>query len=163
MKRTSLLLVVLLTAAMAVGFQTAHMSKFTAMNIDHSQLNSSTVGNLVPGPVTATTLGSTGAVTLGGRLTENAGVVNTGTGFKHMRVGGCTTPATTNGTCSTVPNWPSAFADTNYTAVCVSENSAAYVLGVGSHTTTTINVNIVNAPGVSTAVAPTLDCVGIHD
>lgn len=133
-------------------------SKFTGAAIINSTINSSTIGATTPSSAIFT------STQVNSGLLVNAGVNNTGTGFKHVRAASCTTPATNPGTCSTTVTWPTpAFADTNYTLVCTSENSGAYVGGAGSKTTTQFNVNIFNNPPATTAISVTLDCIGVHD
>lgn len=154
MKKTLRVALFLLVTVMAMyGF-----AKFTGAAIVNSTINSTTIGATTPSTVAATALTSSTSAQL------NSSVLNTGTGFKHMRAASCTTPATNPGTCSTTLTWPTpAFADANYTLVCTSENSAAYVGGAGSKTTTQFNVNIFNNPPVNTAISVTLDCIGVHD
>ena len=140
----------------AVTLAAYGFAKFTGANIVNSTINSTTIGATTPSTVAATTLTSSTSAQF------NVSVLNNGTGFKHVRQASCTTNSTLNSICSTTVTWPTpAFADTNYTAVCVSENSGAFVAGVGSHTTTNFNVNIQNAGGVPISVI--LDCIGVHD
>jgi hypothetical protein len=142
---------ILVTALSLWAFSTIRGSA-----IVNSTINSTTIGATTPSTVAATTLTSSTSAQLNGSL------LATGTAFKHTRVASCTVAAPVNSICSTTVTWPTpAFPDANYTAVCVSENSGAFVAGVGSHTATNLNVNIQNAAGSSISV--TLDCIGVHD
>jgi len=133
-------------------------AKFTGANIVNSTINSTAIGGTTPSTGAFTTLTSSTSAQF------NGSVLNNGTGFKHVRQASTTTGSGVNGTSSTTVTWPTpAFPDGNYTTVCVSENSAAFVAGVGSHTATNFNVNIENSPGATAAVSVILDCIGVHD
>jgi len=116
------------------------LTKYRSMAITNSTIDSTTIGATSPSAGAFTTLSSTQPVTLGGRLTENAGVINSGVGLKHVRVASCTAIGS-GGFCPTTVTWPSAWADTNYTEVCSVENTAVlYVVGITSKSTTSISV-----------------------
>lgn len=154
MNKTSQVILFLLIAVLSLwAFSTVRQA-----SIVNSTINSTTIGATTPSTAAVTTLTSSASAQF------NGSVANNGTGFKHVRATSCTTPATNPGTCATTVTWPTpAFADANYTAVCVSENSGAYVGGVGSHSATNFSVNIFNNPPASTAISVTLDCIGVHD
>src|SRR5712672_246814 len=110
MKKIFKIVFFLLVTVMAMyGF-----GKFTGANIVNSVINSTTIGATTPSTVVATTLTSSTSAQF------NVSVLNTGTGFKHVRQSSCTTNSTLNSICNTTVTWPTpAFADANYTAVCV--------------------------------------------
>lgn len=147
------ILFLLLTVMAMYGF-----AKIRGAVIVNSTIDSTTIGSATPSTVAATTLTASTSAQL------NGSVLASGTAFKHIRTTSCTTAALANNVCSTTVTWQTpAFPDANYTAVCVSENSAAFVAGVGTHTATNFNVNIQNSPPSATAVSVTLDCIGVHD
>jgi len=133
-------------------------AKFTGANIVNSTINSTAIGGTTPSTAIFTTVAANTSTQM------NGSVLASGTAFKHIRTTSCTTAASLNNVCSTTVTWQTpAFPDASYTVVCVSENSAAFVAGVGSHTATNFNVNIQNAPPSAVATSVTLDCIGVHD
>lgn len=86
---------------------------------------------------------------------------------------GCTTPVGTGESCVQTLTWNSAWADTNYTAVCgglspftsgsVSEAAALDVTGTGTLTTTTINVQTTSKGSGQAASYGTISCIGVHN
>lgn len=82
-------------------------------------------------------------------------------------VAGCTTGSTQGSSCSTAITvaWPTAFADTNYSATCSPSGvpsgfpSAPYI---ASKATGSITVNYIALTAAS-ASWPTLDCIAVHD
>ena len=100
-------------------------------------------------------------------------VTNSGTALKHMTIcaSGCTvtqTPCSTSAvvgnTCVSVATWPgSAFADTNYTAVCSAKGAVTGVPIVSGQSVNTTQVAY-QIQAVTTAVATVseVDCIGIH-
>lgn len=85
-------------------------------------------------------------------------------GFKHARfVSTCTVAPLT--TCTTTHAWATAFADTNYTAICslAGKITGVPVLGaISSKQPSGLTVTIANA-GSGTASASEVDCVAVHD
>lgn len=90
---------------------------------------------------------------------------------QSIETGGCTTGSTVNSTCSFNINWPAAFLNTNYIAVCnpvtissmnqVSAGSYSLEVVFSSHTTTTTEVVLRN---LATGVPVTLynaTCIGV--
>jgi hypothetical protein len=164
MKRISIpvwvLVLLLVLIPLAVWANTAYHN----LIITNSIINSTTMGATSPSSGAFTTLSSSGAVTLGGKLTENAGVLNTGVGLKHVRGGTCTTSAGSLGFCGGTIPWPSPFADTNYSVVCSLDGASAISLqGTTAKTTTTVSYAVYNVNGNTTAASGTLNCVGMHD
>jgi hypothetical protein len=92
------------------------------------------------------------------------GIGNDGSGYKHKRFGATTaTAATIGSTQTTTFSWTTAFADANYTPVCI---------GVGPTQGGILSINSFNASGVTVIVFATtnaaasfsgVDCVAVHD
>jgi hypothetical protein len=102
-----------------------------------------------------------------GRLTLNGGVNNSGGGLKHVRAASCTTSNATNpASCNTTITWPSAWPDTNYTAVCTADQTGSAapfgVIAVFNKTTTQISVSIQDSGG-SASTNGIIHCIGMHD
>src|SRR5579859_1328642 len=152
----------LLTAFAAFALAlTAFAATWRSMNIVSSTITSTTTAATTPSTGAFTTLSSTGA-------TFNTSVVNSGTGFKHVRTLSCTTAASASASCSTTVTWPgTAFADTNYTYGCNLDQTGGFTAYLnsdsGSKTTSTVSVRIINTPGNSTAANGTLNCWAWHD
>jgi len=145
----------------AVTLAAYGFAKFTGAAIVNSTINSTTIGATTPSTVAATTLTASTSTQM------NGSVLNTGTGFKHVRVTSCTTTAVANNFCNTTVTWPgSAFPDTNYTYGCSTDGDgkAAYqTTASGSKGTSSIVAVIQNTPGNSLAVSETLNCWAFHD
>jgi hypothetical protein len=159
-KTFSAMLLALIVVVALCGFA---LTRYRSLAITNSTIDSTSIGSTTPAAGAFTTLSSTSPVTFGGRLTENAGVINSGIGLKHVRVGSCT--ATGAGAfCSTVVTWPSAWADTNYTEVCSVDNTAVlYVVGITGKTTTSTSVIVEVSPGNSGSFSGIINCIGMHD
>jgi hypothetical protein len=155
-KASQVLFVLILTVAVMYGFTTV-----TGMNLKNSVINSTTIGATTPSSGIFT------SVQVNSGLLVNAGVNNTGTGFKHVRVASCTTTAVANNFCNTTVTWPApAFADTNYTYGCSSDGNgaAAYqTTSSGSKTASNFVAVVINTPGNSAATSVTLNCWAYHD
>jgi hypothetical protein len=96
--------------------------------------------------------------------TITAGIVAGGSGLKHVRVAGCTTPATRFAGCTTTVNWPgTAFPDTNYTAVCTLDNPSAEPLLAGTQRKTAGSILVKLVTWTSQSSSATIDCVAVHD
>ncbi len=100
-----------------------------------------------------------------GKVTINTGVTNSGTGFQHIRIASCLPAGNT--TCTDTITWASAFADTNYTAVCTLDaiapvNARDVVLTTDLKATTTMNVRERTLNGTA-VTGGNLDCIAIHD
>jgi hypothetical protein len=99
--------------------------------------------------------------------TFNTGIGNSGTGMMHVRQASCTTPASLNGACSTTLNWPGTWADDNYTATCFLDGQNTgldvEVSNMGSKTTTSMVVEIVNRGTNNQASSGIINCIGMHD
>ena len=101
------------------------------------------------------------------------GTINCGTssaGFSKINYGQatsvCTTGTGASTTCAQIVNWNSAFADTNYYAVCsgVTLTGNPYIADINTFATGSVTVTISNGQG-SAATASTyakLQCIGIH-
>lgn len=112
--------------------------------------------------------GPTGAVSFGAgpsSMKFQGGIVNSGTGFMHVRVASCTTTAAANGQCTTTVTWPGTWNDVNYTPVCIlrAPTNPAGVVWLGGTTTTTVSVQILNLAGSALAASGEIDCVAVHD
>jgi hypothetical protein len=100
--------------------------------------------------------------------TINQGISNNGTGFKHIRVAGCTTGGAGTA-CSVTATWTSAFADASYTVSCspvgLSGTSGGFVVyqGVFSQSASQVVPSIVNGGSGGTATATNFDCIAVHD
>lgn len=97
-----------------------------------------------------------------GKIKVAGGVDNTGTGVKHVRVQGCTIAANSP-SCSVTVQWPTAFADSNYTPVCMSQGPPVFL---STKTASAITVVLSLGNGfVATVNEPTgeLDCIAMHD
>lgn len=102
--------------------------------------------------------------------TISVGIVNSGTGFQHVRqTWSCTVTTGTFDGCNITVNWNGAgFADTNYTSVCnvVSPNIPVML---GQQGTPKNPGNIlasvfkINDGGAHTSISGELDCIGVHD
>lgn len=79
----------------------------------------------------------------------------------------CTTGTSAYAQCSNTVTWPTAFADTNYAAVCTAGNPTALALTavwVTSKTTTGLSVTLQNgdSSGANAVSVSELDCFGYH-
>lgn len=122
---------------------------------------------------TVVTLG--GTQTLAGPKTLTSPVINQPTigtgitassGLQFARFGPtCSTPTTQFSTCTTTYTWPVAFADTNYTAVCVGvgEVTGPSGLMIEVLTTTTFNARLFNLSSGVASSYTAVHCVGAHD
>jgi hypothetical protein len=91
-------------------------------------------------PVNVASLDSSGNLNNAGKIRVGGGVDATGGGIKHARAGGC---SASTASCSVTVSWPgSAFADTNYTAVCTPDNANQGVFSITSKTTSNVTVTI---------------------
>jgi hypothetical protein len=146
---TSILILIMFLQLLAWGA----LTQLRQVAIFNSTVDNTVIGGTGPAAGTFTT----GAF--------NSGITNTGSGFKHVRQTSCTTSASAGSFCATTINWPGApFANTSYTATCVVDGgSAAFFLGEGSKTTTSMGTTIENSPGIVAAQTVTLDCIAIHD
>ena len=96
--------------------------------------------------------------------TINSGI-SSGTGFQHVRVASNTTDAPANSFINTTVNWPTSFADANYTCVVTLDSAnvaEAAITQTASKTTSSIIVQITNGPSGGNANG-TQNCVAIHD
>lgn len=102
--------------------------------------------------------GVTGTVCLTGN--------GTSTGCETMRaVTGCTTAASVGATCGSIVTWPTAFADTAYTAVCGGDLVTSGVPlngGLTAKSTASISFQTVAATAAA-AKFTTIECIAIHD
>jgi hypothetical protein len=89
--------------------------------------------------------------------TINTGILPDGSGFKHMRVTGCTTGSTAGNSCTT------AFADANYTASCTLTGTAS--LGHLGNTSVPTNTGfkISTVTDTNAAISGIVDCIAVHD
>lgn len=82
-----------------------------------------------------------------------------GSGLKHAR--GNFTCASNNSQCAVQLNWPgTAFANTNYTAVCWT-NSPGFVASNGGKATNSITIDLTRIQQFLTIVD--VDCIAMHD
>lgn len=95
--------------------------------------------------------------TITGGLTPNSG-------FKHQRFGAtCSTSATAGTTCTTTYSWTAAFADANYTVVCIGDTITNLPMLEGvTHTASGVTVTIINFSNAAASFAA-VDCVAVHD
>jgi len=113
----------------------------------------------------AGSIDNTGRWTLNGGLTVNASITANGSGLKHKRVAGCTTPAVFGNLCSTVINWDTAFANVDYTVSCTGDGVASGVPlsgGITAKTPTSVIFRTV-AGASAEAQYRTIDCITMHD
>lgn len=106
-----------------------------------------------------------------GHLKLAGGIDAAGSGIKHARAGGCN--AGSNLSCSVTVSWPgSAFADTNYTAVCTPDNIGSSGFSITNKTTTSVTVTTfslnVQVVGSSGGTGPPIsmggvECMAMHD
>jgi hypothetical protein len=90
-------------------------------------------------------------------------VNSAGTGLKHVRGNGTCQALIDHHSCELTLNWPGAgFPDTNYTAVCMLEDTGNEgVMTIFNKATTSISVKI--NVGVSFSVHMGMECIGMHD
>jgi hypothetical protein len=98
--------------------------------------------------------------------TLNTGV-SQGSGFKHQRFGAtCTTGAGAYAACATTYSWTVAFADTNYTPICVGvsnvNNSAELHISSFTASGVTIQVQSNNSAGAAVSFGG-VNCIAVHD
>lgn len=113
-------------------------------------------------------------VTHGGalqNLTADAGLVTSGIFAEALipiqRVNGftsCTTGTVLLDTCGTTVTWPTAFADTNYTAVCTIELIGANVpFVVGYQNKVAASINVIIGAATAAAAQGTINCIAEHN
>lgn len=89
-------------------------------------------------------------------------------GYQTKRVAGCATAASLNATCDTTVTWTTAFADANYTAVCVGDvvtSGIPIVQGIdisAAKTGASITVRTISITAAA-AQFTTIDCTAQHD
>jgi hypothetical protein len=136
------------------GWATADLYVFGAAN---QSCNERTAGG-TPLP--------TCVITNGQVLQVNTGVLNSGTGVKHMRIttGICTTTATIANTCTFAATWPgTAFTDTSYTVSCLPQGpSNIPILHWNAKSTTQLTLEIQTATN-NAATYAAIDCMAFHD
>lgn len=135
------------------------------------------IGNIAPNTgvfttLTATTLNSTtstfsGTTTLSGNAVIGSGLSSTATGWKASRsTSGCATAASAGATCLTTITWGgSAFADSNYTPVCIGQGvSSGVPLSGGITGINTSQVIFETVAGTAAAAQYTkIFCIAAHD
>lgn len=134
------------------------LTRYRSLAITNSTIDSTVIGGTTPAT------GSFIGVNSSGLIAGNGGVKASGTGLKHIRVGTCTTTTGSTGSCGATITWPSAWVDTNYTAVCSLDAASSIGLqGTTAKTTTGISYAIYNVNGNTAAQAGIINCVGMHD
>jgi hypothetical protein len=95
----------------------------------------------------------------------STGVGPDGSGFKHKRVTGCTTGATSGNTCTTTVTWGTAFADANYTAVCTLLGPATlgHLAAIATDVIAAASVKVETVTDTNAAIAGTISCIAVHD
>ena len=90
--------------------------------------------------------------------------ISQGSGLKHQRFGAtCTTGATTGATCTTTYSWTSAFADANYTPVCITKTPTFNALfSIESWTASGVTVRLIATTANASSFAG-VNCIAIHD
>lgn len=121
-------------------------------------------GSISLNPCIGGTCGGSGG---GGNIVLNTSIWQQGTGAKHIRAGSlCTTAPAAGAACTNVINWAgSAFANTNYSVVCMGDgitsgvpiNGGITAKGTGSITFQTV------AATASAAQYAVVDCWAAHD
>ncbi len=162
------------------------------VNVTGTALNNSVVfsnntfggtpDHILAGPITAyTSFGNSSAVpgaggeTVGGTgfypytnfpyLKISTGIQNSGTGFQHKRVPGCTTSDDIGAKCKVTITWNTPFADTNYTATCntsTGTGGAGYAM-VSNRSPSTIEVYMINGTKSKPFTAKEVACIAVHD
>lgn len=128
------------------------VTKLRQVQLVSSTIDSTTIGATTPSSAVLTT------------LKVNTSVLNNGSALQHLRVSSCTTGSGANGFCGGTITWNVAWADTNYTAVCMIDGSATIsVQGTASKTTTQIGYVVYNVNGNTAAASGTLNCIAMHD
>ena len=95
--------------------------------------------------------------------TVNTGILPDGSGFKHMRVTGCTTGSNAGNSCTTAVTFTTAFADSNYTASCTltGTTSLGHLGNTSVPTNTGFTINTVT--DTNAAINGVVDCIAVHD
>jgi hypothetical protein len=93
--------------------------------------------------------------------------ISQGSGHKHQRFGAtCTTAATPFASCTTTYSWTSAFADANYTPVCVGvlvvNNVGSLHIDSFNSSGVTVRVQSLNNAGAAISFT-TVNCIADHD
>jgi len=132
---------------------------------DFSTNLTGTVNN--PNSETLTSLPSFGGLSLIGELTVGAGGVSAdGGGLKHSRTtSGCATAASVGATCDTTVTWSTAFANANYTVVCVGYGVASGVpVHGGTHSRLAASIQFRTVAMTAAAAQYTnIVCIAAHD
>ena len=145
-------------------------TNWTADNTNSSMFSVNNVGSanvyIAPSLTVASTFSFGAAnniVTFGSAGTAfNKGMAQ-GSGLKHQRIAGCSTPASANGSCTTTLTWTTAFADASYTPVCQANATAVVVLNITATSAASLSITVVNGPGNSAATTPNIFCIAMHD
>ena len=84
---------------------------------------------------------------------------------RTVRIASCSTTSTQFSNCTLTVTWPTAFADTNYTAICSGDtfNTPATVAYYGLKSTSTILAVVVNLTNGTAVTAGNINCIAIHD
>ncbi|HLJ26551.1 MAG TPA: hypothetical protein VKY85_07560 [Candidatus Angelobacter sp.] len=117
-----------------------------------------------------TIAGSDATVTAAvGKLEVDTGVLNSGTGFQHVRQSwSCTVTTGSFDGCNITLSWNASFADTSYTAVCSVDTPnipvfAGFYGAPKNAGNILVSVFKLNDGGSHTSISGTLDCIGVHD
>jgi hypothetical protein len=160
-KTFSAMLLALIVVVALCGFA---LTRYRSLAITNSTIDSTPIGATTPSSIIGTSINSTTTTIVGTSLGVIGGVINSGAGLKHVRVGSCTANTATGGFCATTVTWPSAWADTNYTAVCSVDNTAVlFSAGTSAKTTTTISIIVAVTSGNTGSFSGIINCIGMHD
>lgn len=93
------------------------------------------------------------------------GIDGDGPGYKHKRVAGCLTAGSLAATCTTTITWGTAFADSNYSAICVGDLITSGIPISGGLTSKSASAIIFQTVSgtISAAQYTTIDCIAVHD
>jgi hypothetical protein len=95
--------------------------------------------------------------------TINNGILPDGSGFKHMRVSGCTTGSSAGNSCSTAVIFTTAFADANYTASCTLTGTGSLAHLGNTSVPTNTGFTISTVTDTNAAIKGVVDCIAVHD